>query len=85
MFTIAAFRSSPFAFFQPASACLACATSAATPATCGDAIEVPEMIAMPLPVPLPVEMTLTPGAVMSGLRSLVPTVGPPELKLAKPV
>ena len=64
---------------------MACATSAATPAMCGAAIEVPEMIAVPLPVPMPVEMMLTPGAVTSGLRSLSPMRGPPELKLAKPM
>ena len=39
----------------------ACRVSAATPATCGEAIEVPEIVAGPLPVPTPVETTATPG------------------------
>src|SRR5437879_11018015 len=59
--------------------------SAATPATCGEAIEVPEIAAPALPVPMPVEMMLTPGAVTSGLRPLSPVRGPPEVKLANPV
>jgi len=46
----------------------ACLVSAATPAACGDAIDVPEIVAAPLPVPLPVDTMLTPGAVMSGFR-----------------
>src|SRR6185369_7995076 len=53
--------------------------SAADPATCGEAIEVPEMISPPLPVPLAVDSTLTPGAVRSGLSALSPERGPPEL------
>src|SRR2546422_5146673 len=59
--------------------------SAATPATCGDAIDVPESAAPALPVPMAVEMMLMPGAVTSGLRPLSPLRGPPEVKLAKPV
>src|SRR5438309_3462364 len=59
--------------------------SAATPATCGEAIEVPEIAAPALPVPMPVETMLTPGAVTSGLRPLSPVRGPPEVKLANPV
>jgi hypothetical protein len=38
-----------------------------------------------LPEPLSVEMMLTPGAVMSGLRPLSPVRGPPDEKEAKPV
>src|SRR5215831_2186462 len=59
--------------------------SAATPATCGEAIDVPEMTAAWLPVPLPVEMMLTPGAVMSGFRKLSSERGPPELNEANAV
>src|SRR5438552_654583 len=64
---------------------LGCAwrVSAATPATCGEAIEVPEIVAAPLPEPTPVETMLTPGAVISGLRALSPPRGPPEVKSAK--
>ena len=35
------------------------------------------------PVPDAVEIVLTPGAEMSGLKALSPFRGPPELKLAK--
>src|SRR2546426_538563 len=59
--------------------------SAATPATCGEDIDVPESAAPALPVPMAVEMMLTPGAVTSGLRPLSPPRGPPEVKLANPV
>src|SRR5687767_2368009 len=59
-------------------------TRAATPATCGEAIEVPESTYPLSPVPDAVETVLTPGAVMSGFRKLSPFRGPPELKLAKP-
>src|SRR5438046_5011938 len=59
--------------------------SAATPATCGEDIDVPESAAPALPVPMAVEMILTPGAVTSGLRPLSPPRGPPEVKLANPV
>src|SRR5438132_14342688 len=60
----------------------ACLTSAAEPATCGAAIEVPERIRDPVAVPMPAETMLTPGAVRSGLRALSSFLGPPELKLA---
>ena len=60
-------------------------TSAAMPATCGDAIEVPESTYPRFPVPEAVDRMLTPGAAMSGLSALSPVRGPPELKLAKPV
>src|SRR6188508_540756 len=63
----------------------ACRTSAAAPALCGEAIDVPERIAKLFPVPLPAEKTLTPGAVTSGFRWLSPFRGPPDEKLAKPV
>ena len=63
----------------------ACLVSAATPAACGDAIDVPEIVAAPLPVPLPVETMLTPGAVTSGFRKLSPVRGPPDEKSAKPL
>src|SRR5690242_10112706 len=53
--------------------------SAADPATCGEAIDVPERISPPLPVPLAVDRTLTPGAERSGFRALSPLRGPPEL------
>src|SRR2546430_10602876 len=42
-------------------------TSAAAPEVCGAAIEVPERIVAPLPVPLAVDEIDTPGAVTSGL------------------
>jgi hypothetical protein len=37
-----------------------------------------------LPVPMPVDAMLTPGAAISAFRKLSPLVGPPELKLANP-
>src|SRR5215467_16170326 len=49
------------------------------PAVCGDAIDVPEMTAKLLPVPLPAEKMLTPGAVTSGLSQLSPVRAPPEV------
>src|SRR5436305_6517816 len=58
----------------------ACSASAATPATCGAAIDVPEIVRAPLPVPMPVEVMLTPGAVMSGLRRPATRVTPPSSK-----
>ena len=45
----------------------------------------PELIAPPVPVPTPVEKTLTPGAVMSGLSALSPVRGPPDENDPKPV
>ena len=62
----------------------ACRVRAATPATCGEAIEVPEIVAGPLPVPTPVETVATPGAEMFGFRPLSPLRGPPDVKHAKP-
>src|SRR5438874_880012 len=60
----------------------ACLVSAATPATCGQAIEVPESASGAKPVPDEVDTVATPGAVMLGLRKSSPWRGPPELKLA---
>src|SRR6187399_1696993 len=57
--------------------------SAATPATWGDAIEVPDRNLPPLPVPDAVEKMLRPGPVISGLRALSPVRGPPEENDAK--
>src|ERR1035437_9913413 len=57
-------------------------TSAATPATCGADIDVPESTRTSLPVPMPAATMLTPGAVTSGLRALSPKRGPYELKSA---
>src|SRR5215218_7747616 len=57
-------------------------TSTAPPALCGEACEVPETVAAPFPVPLPVDTIDTPGAVTSGFRKLSPVRGPPEVKLA---
>src|ERR1700739_23703 len=56
---------------------------AALPATWGVAIEVPDSNKPPLPVPMAVENTLTPGAVISGLRCPSPVRGPPEVNEAK--
>ncbi len=61
----------------------ASSASAATPATCGVAIEVPEKATPWLPVPMAVEVMLTPGPLTSGLRWPSPVRGPPELKSAK--
>src|SRR5690606_21532419 len=55
-----------------------CTARAATPATCGAAIEVPEMIAAPFPVPTPADEIDTPGAATSGLIALSPERGPPD-------
>jgi len=54
--------------------------SAALPATCGAAIEVPDMNTPWLPVPMPVENMLTPGAEISGFKWPSPPRGPAELK-----
>src|SRR6516162_4004395 len=56
--------------------------SAAEPVTCGVAIDVPESLSAPLPVPTPVEKIDTPGAVISGLSALSSWRGPPDVKLA---
>ena len=61
----------------------ACFTSAATPAVVGAAIEVPDMVAERLPVPIPTEAIPTPGPVRSGLSQLSPERGPNEPKLAR--
>jgi hypothetical protein len=50
--------------------------------TIGDAIEVPEIVAGPEPVPTPVETIATPGAVTSGFSALLLLPGPPEEKEA---
>src|SRR5882757_7918516 len=63
----------------------ACIVSAATPVMCGVAIDVPESTRVPLPVPIPAEMILVPGAVISGWRRASGVRGPLELKLAMPV
>ena len=57
---------------------------AATPATCGDAMDVPERPPGLFPLPFSVEKMLTPGAVTFGLRKLSPFLGPPDVKLASP-
>ena len=57
-------------------------TSAATPATCGVAIDVPERISKPLPVPDAVDTVDTPGAVTPGRSTLSPIRGPADEKLA---
>src|SRR5205085_12442110 len=63
----------------------ACRTAAATPATCGDAIDVPDKDSCRLPLPTSVEMMGLPGAVTSGLSPLSPLRGPPEENDAVPV
>ena len=78
MFTTAAFQY--LTRFQLGWACL---TSAAIPAVCGEAIDVPDMTADRLPVPIPTEAMLTPGPVTSGLSQLSPERGPNEVKLAR--
>ena len=60
----------------------ACTFSAATPATWGAAIEVPDFTSGPLPVPTPADTVDTPGAVTLALRPESPVRGPPELKEA---
>ena len=60
----------------------ACSARAALPATCGVAIEVPDTKTPPLPLPIAVEETLTPGALTSGFRWPSPVRAPAELKLA---
>ena len=54
----------------------------AVPVTCGAAIDVPESLSGPVPVPIPAEKMLTPGAVTFGLRKLSPDLGPHDEKLA---
>ena len=55
-------------------------TSAATPATCGEAIDVPELPAAPVPDPASAERMPTPGAATSGFSAAGD--GPEEVKLA---
>src|SRR5581483_3353759 len=63
----------------------ACTTSAAVPATCGVAMDVPESIRLPVPVPMPVETMFTPGAETSGFSSESTVRGPDEVNDAVPV
>ena len=60
----------------------ACRTRAATPAVCGDAIDVPDMRIEPVPVPTSTDGMDTPGAATSGFCALSPRRGPLELKSA---
>src|ERR1700756_485476 len=60
----------------------ACTASAATPATCGVAMEVPDSYVPPVLVPMLVENTFTPGADKLGFRAPSRLRGPPELKEA---
>ena len=61
-----------------------CLSRAITPAVSGAAIEVPLKLALPEPLPMPVEMTFTPGAATSGLsRALFrQRAGPRAVKVA---
>ena len=77
MFAIAAFQLTTLR----QSGC-ACFTSRAVPAVCGVAIEVPDSVSGPLPVPMPAEAMLTPGAVTCGFNALSPERGPADEKLA---
>src|SRR3954454_23435219 len=61
---------------------LACRISAAAPATCGEAIEVPLSSLAPDTLLPSVELTSTPGAETSGFRMLLLRDGPAELKSA---
>ncbi len=61
---------------------LAAWTRAATPAMCGEAIEVPERVVPLLPLPTRVDTIELPGAVTSGFAALSPLRGPPELNVA---
>src|SRR6266850_1100504 len=60
----------------------ACFTSAAAPAVIGDAIDVPDMRVPCVPLPIAVDLTLTPGAMTSGLTALSTFRGPPEVNEA---
>jgi hypothetical protein len=51
------------------------------PAVIGQAIEVPESTSGPVPVPIPAERTLKPGAITSGLGAESGFRGPPDEKL----
>ena len=76
MFRIAAFTS---ATVQEG---CASRTSAAMPATCGVAMDVPENRAPWVPEPIRVDWTATPGATMSGFSALFRSCGPADEKLA---
>ncbi len=54
--------------------------SAATPDTCGAAIDVPEIVSESVPVPASDDVMSAPGAATSGFRPLRYRVGPSELK-----
>ena len=60
----------------------ACLTSAAVPDVIGQAIEVPDSTEPAVPPPTSADVTLTPGAVISGFAAESPTRGPPDVKLA---
>jgi hypothetical protein len=49
---------------------------------CGVAIDVPDKISKPLPVPDAVDTVETPGAVTAGRKMLSPMRGPADEKLA---
>ena len=53
-------------------------TSAETPATSGVAIDVPEMTRTLLPVPMPAEAMVSPGAATSGFTTPIDPCGPRE-------
>ena len=55
-------------------------TSAETPATSGDAIDVPEITSVLFPVPMPAEAMVSPGAVTSGLTTPIAPCSPREEK-----
>ena len=78
-------RSSVAAMSRDSAGC-ACQSSATTPTTCGPAIEVPLQLGPEYCVSLPFreELTLTPGAEMSGLMRFEPSTvtGPRLLKPA---
>jgi hypothetical protein len=52
------------------------------PAVIGQAIDVPELKIDPVPVPIPADATLTPGAITSGFGAESGFRGPPDVKLA---
>src|SRR5689334_16144115 len=55
-------------------------TKAATPVTSGEAIDVPEMTRTLLPVPMPAEAIVSPGAVTSGFTTPIDPWVPREEK-----
>src|SRR5256885_1325073 len=60
-------------------------TSAAVPAVCGDAIEVPDSVWPSVPLPERVDTIETPGAGTSGLSHESPVLRPPALNGARSV